>query len=470
MNVYRLEEALSQKTEIVIPLYEGQALPAEAAGALEGGLPEGLSLELGRTYHFVRGSGGLTTVLGLGEAEKMTLDRIRETGGRLAREAKEDRCILADTLACGKIGLEQAVYELAFGAAYGQYEFAKIGAEPKERPEISLASQEDAAAKEAALTAQCVNRARNLGNTPSNYMTPEALAKEAERLAEDLGVSCEILTNRELEELGAGAILGVNRGSSHEARLITLRYQGNGDAPFTALVGKGITFDAGGYNLKSASSMRGMKFDMCGGANVLGAFELIVRRKEKANVLAIVGATENKVGPDGYNCDDVLVSLSGRSIEITNTDAEGRLILCDAITYAQRQGAKRIVDMATLTGACITALGDRYTGAFSNSDAFFRELEKAAKEEGELVWRLPVDEEFRNTMKKSPVADLVNAVPGGSGGSCLAAAFLEEFVEEGVEWIHLDIAGPSETGKERPWAAGGATGVMIRTLAGMARG
>lgn len=192
---------------------------------------------------------------------------------------------------------------------------------------------------------------------PSNFMTPEDLAEEASRLAEELNLDCEILTNKELEEIGAGALLGVNRGSSHGARLITLRYEGDPGAPWTALVGKGLTFDAGGYNLKSSSGMDGMKFDMCGAANALCALELIARQKGKANVMAVLGATENKIGPDAYTCNEVLVSLSGKTIEITNTDAEGRLVLCDAITYAQKQGAQKIIDLATLTGACVAALG-----------------------------------------------------------------------------------------------------------------
>ena len=247
-------------------------------------------------------------------------------------------------------------------------------------------------------------------------------------------------------------------------RLICITYQGNGDAPFTALVGKGITFDSGGYCLKPRTSMSGMKYDMCGAAAALCTLELAARLKLKQNLIAVIAAAENKVGPEGYTVDDVIVTLSGKRVEITNTDAEGRLVLCDAITYAVGHHAARIIDMATLTGACVTALGERYTGVFSNDDAFFDALNQSADACGEAIWRLPVDRAFHDALHCSSVADLVNAVPKAGGGSSLAAAFLEEFVPEGTPWIHLDIAGSAETEKGCAYAQKGASGVMIETL------
>ena len=209
--------------------------------------------------------------------------------------------------------------------------------------------------------------------------------------------------------------------------------------------------------------MSGMKYDMCGAANALCTLELAARRQAKVNLMAVLAVTENMIGPDAYTVDDVLVSLSGQTIEVTNTDAEGRLILCDALTHASNKQTARIIDLATLTGACITALGERYTGAFTNAEPFLQALSDAAKASGELLWQLPLDEEFRQQLRTSTVADLVNAVPNGKGGSSLAAAFLEAFIPEGVEWIHLDIAGPAESNGSAS-AAKGATGVMIETL------
>lgn len=468
MKVYRQNEKMNDAGRILIPLYEGSRLPEFVKAATGEIATEDLNLEYGKEYHIPTDHKVEIVLAGLGKQEKITRKKLREAAGKAARTLKDRPLYLfAESAVCDAIAAEEAVYEMIYGAVYGRYDFVKINAEKEEGQEIALigAPELEQTAVLAGQAAECVNHARNLGNLPSNYMTPELLAKEAQELAQELGVSCEVLTNQELEELGAGALLGVNRGSAHGARLITLKYQGNADAPYTALVGKGLTFDAGGYNLKTSAGMRGMKYDMCGGANVLAAFEWIVRQKAAVNVMAVIAATENKIGPDGYTCDEVLVSMSGKTIEVTNTDAEGRLILCDALTYAQRQGAKRLVDVATLTGACVTALGNSYTGVFTNSEAFLEELEKAAGRADEKIWQMPVDEEFHEQMRESSVADVVNAIPGAGGGSCLAAAFLEEFVEEGVEWIHLDIAGPGDCSSDRPYACKGATGVMVRTMA-----
>ena len=331
--------------------------------------------------------------------------KLRELIGGAVRSLKMDICIFADTAAIPGFSPEEAAKEAAFGTGYSQYDFVKIGKVPKKLPEISFLSEKEIhdICQDALMEAACVNHARDLGNTPSNIMTPEALAEEAGKIAEELDLDCEILTNKELEEIGAGAILGVNRGSSHGARLITVKYEGAPGEDYTALVGKGLTFDAGGYNIKTGTHMDGMKFDMCGAANVLCTLELIARRKAKVNVMAVIGATENKIGPDGYTCNDVLTSLSGKTIEITNTDAEGRLVLCDAITWAQRKGAKKIIDMATLTGACVAALGKNYTGAFTNSQSFLKELEKHSQKTEEKLWQLPVDEDFHKQVRESNV-------------------------------------------------------------------
>ena len=451
MKTYQISELSTINTPVLLPLYEGAAIPREFSEYLAG--TEDLDLEAGKLYHILTPKRIL--LLGLGKAEELTPKKFRETIGAAVRSSKKDLCIFIDSAAREDFSIEEAAAEAAFAAGFSQYDFTKIGSQPEKKPEITLISSADISAvcQSAQTAAVCVNHARDLGNTPSNIMTPEALAAEAANIAKELGLECEILTNKELEEMGAGAILGVNRGSSHGARLIAVKYEGAPGEEYTALVGKGLTFDAGGYNIKTGTHMDGMKFDMCGAANVLCALELIARTKAKANVMAVIGATENKIGPDGYTCNDVLTSLSGKTIEITNTDAEGRLVLCDAITWAQKLGAKKIIDMATLTGACVAALGKN---------------EKYSQKTQEKLWQLPIDEDFHKLVRESNVADMNNCVLGGTGaGSSLAAAFLEEFVNEGVEWIHLDIAGSSDFSDGKPYMAKGATGVLVRTLGEM---
>ena len=467
MKTYQISELSAIDTPVLLPLYEGASIPQEFSQYLTG--TEDLDLEAGKLYHIL--SPKKLLLLGLGKAEELTPKKFRKTIGAAVRSSKKDLCIFIDPAAKDGFSIETAAAEAAFAVGFSQYDFTKIGKQPEKKPEIALISSADidAVCQRAQTAAFCVNHARNLGNTPSNIMTPEALAQEAGKIAEELDLDCEILTNKELEEIGAGAILGVNRGSSHGARLITVKYEGAPGEDYTALVGKGLTFDAGGYNIKTGTHMDGMKFDMCGAANVLCALELIARRKAKVNVMAVIGATENKIGPDGYTCNDVLTSLSGKTIEITNTDAEGRLVLCDAITWAQRKGAKKIIDMATLTGACVAALGKNYTGAFTNSQSFLKELEKHSQKTEEKLWQLPVDEDFHKQVRESNVADMNNCVIGTGAGSSLAAAFLEEFIDEGVEWIHLDIAGSSDFSDEKPYMAKGATGVLVRTLGEMFR-
>lgn len=470
MTVYSNIENIKDVKRLIIPVCEEQALPAFVKETLGYDICKEVSLAYGdvmETSTLGKSEIQKFIILGLGQEEKLTRKLYRKAIGKVVRNCKEAFAIYVD--AKDEASAQTKVYDAVYQTLYSQYSFTKINAEKEELIPFEVVCVYDVEnyVEKAKLDAKSIYHARNLGNTPSNYMTPEVLAQEAQAFAQEFNLRYEVLTNKELEELGAGGILGVNKGSANGARLITIWYEGNPGTPYTALVGKGLTFDAGGYNLKPGSSMRGMKFDMCGGANVLGAFEWIVRNQHKVNVMVVIASTENKIGPDAFTCDDVLVSMSGKTIEITNTDAEGRLILCDALTYAQRLGAKRIIDMATLTGACITALGNTYTGAFTNSEEFLQELLVSAKEVGEKVWQLPVDEDFHEQVRKCDVADMTNAVLGSGGGSSLAAAFLEEFIEEGVEWIHLDIAGTADTATTSHYAAKGATGAMVETVGNM---
>lgn len=461
---------IENKHNAIYPIYENDPICQKVIGALGYDVTPLVDKEYGKLTT-INTLGKLPydtiTFIGLGKEENITTAKLREAFAIAFKQAKGN--VSFDTK---RALLETDTYTLA-DLAYlatesyilSKYEFVKIGHEATNENHLELIVLEDVqeAIDKAVIYANAVNHARDLGNMPSNMMTPENLADYAITLAQSHQLECTVLGNEELKELKAGALLGVNLGSKNEAKLIILKYQGNGDEPFTALVGKGLTFDSGGYNLKSTGGKM-MKYDMCGGANVLGAMEIIAKRKLKANVIAVIPATENLISGEAYKADDVLVSMSGKSIEITNTDAEGRLILCDAITYAIRQGATRIIDIATLTGAIATALAGEYTGVFSNSDTFYEEFMSAAKQQDEKAWRMPTDEAFVKLLKDTKVADLVNSVAGSAGAS-IGACFLEQFIEDGVEWIHLDIAGTADARNDQPRNPKGATGVMARTLA-----
>lgn len=406
-------------------------------------------------------------VCGLGARKKLTTQTLRQLFGKLAQMMKQDFSIQLTDFVTESITLGEVAAIFSETVVIARYEFKKHGVfTPKyETLSVQVISPEniqfDLANGEVIGTA--INHARTLANEPGNKMTPRILAKYAKGLAEKYDMECHVLKTGELEQMGADALLAVNRGSDEPPRMIVLKYQGldTWENP-TALVGKGLTFDAGGYSLKISGSMQGMKYDMTGGANVLGAMEAIAGLGLKANVLAVIPATENLINGKAVKVDDVIGSLAGKTIEVNNTDAEGRLILADGIEYARQLGAKRIIDMATLTGACVVALGSSFTGAFSNDDAFYDEFAQAAKITAEKVWRLPVDETYTEQVKSSSVADLINS-PSREGGASIAAAFLQEFAQD-TAWIHLDIAGTGDVKSGSDLGPSGATGVMIRTL------
>lgn len=400
--------------------------------------------------------------LGMGEKEAMTSAKMREIFTTLSNAIQEPVSLIAKKAVCEGIDIQKVAELFAESYALATYEEHKVHGMDKEYPDADIVANEDveAAIQRGEQYAKGINFARDLANTPANYMTPKRLAEEAQEMAQRYGIACEILGKQELIEMGAGGILAVNQGSDQEPCMIVLKYQGaDAQAPYTALVGKGLTFDAGGYNIKSDSY--GMKYDMCGGADVLGAMEIIAGNHHCANVLGIIPATENLINGSAYKPQDVLTTLAKKTVEVINTDAEGRLILCDALTYAQMQpNVTRVVDIATLTGACARALGNVYTGVFANDDAFYETFMKACKESDEKAWRLPVSQEYHELLKSNS-ADLKNLAKGSAGAS-VAAAFLEEFIEPNVAWIHLDIAGVSDNEQ-------GATGAMVRTMANLCR-
>ena len=320
-----------------------------------------------------------------------------------------------------------------------------------------------------AATGESINAARVLINEPGNFLTPRILAEKAQNLASVPGITAETLDEQAIEALGMGMLLGVARGSVEPPRLLVLRYEPAG-APagqVLGLVGKGVTFDTGGISLKPADGMERMKDDMAGGATVVAAMRSIALQKLPIRAIAVVPMTENMPGGKATKPGDVLRGASGLTVEVNNTDAEGRLILGDALWYARKLGATHVIDVATLTGAIVVALGKTTTGLFGTPEPWVNHIRGAAARAGEKVWPLPLFEDYREPLK-SEIADMVNS-PGRPAGSITAAMFLKEFAGDGP-WAHLDIAGTAWADENKPWQPKGATGTMIRTLIDVARG
>jgi leucyl aminopeptidase len=311
------------------------------------------------------------------------------------------------------------------------------------------------------------NFTRDMVNEPANLLTPLALAAHARQMSKEFGLDCEVLDRDRMTQLGMGSLLGVAQGSAEPPALIVIRYNpASGPTKDNlGLVGKGVTFDTGGNSIKPADGMEKMKYDMAGGAAVLGAMRAIAQLKPPVSVTALVPAVENMVGSRAQRPGDIVTSLNGKTIEVLNTDAEGRLILVDAITYAIRLGCTHLVDAATLTGAIVVALGHIHIGAFTNNEAFLAQVMSSAKAEGERMWQMPLDDDYKDYLK-SPFADLPN-IGGRWGGAITAAMFLKEFTED-KPWVHLDIAGTAWVDDVKPFTAKGPSGVGVRTFVNLA--
>ena len=311
-----------------------------------------------------------------------------------------------------------------------------------------------------------MNFTRDLANEPPNILTPSEMARRAQAMAAEVGLKCEVLDEARMIKMGMGSLMSVSLGSEQPARLISLRYtpetSSGAKGELLALVGKGITFDTGGISLKPGEGMDAMKYDMSGGATVLGTMRAIALMKPSVPVIGVVAAVENMPDGKASRPSDVVTAMNGKTIEILNTDAEGRLILADAVAYAEQQGATRIVDMATLTGAVIVALGDINTGIMGNDQEFVDEIIECGREAGEGFWQLPVGPEYSKQIK-SDIADIKNIGPRGKAGTIMGAVFIQEFVDK-AKWAHLDIAGTAWSDGVKPHQAKGPTGVAIRSL------
>ncbi|TQR18372.1 leucyl aminopeptidase [Psychrobacillus vulpis] len=427
----------------------------------------------------VSGKGDLKRILfvGIGDRKQLTQDNVREIFGLVGKELlaskPESLSIWIPSFTTESISDFDVAYLAAEGLGMGAYKYdgykTSSNLPDYYLPAIELLSEEDLEEvvsyfEVGSIYAEAVNEARTLVNMPGNILTSTELGEYARELGSTYDFETEILGKKEIEELGMGALLAVNQGSVEEPRLIVLKYQATDKwEDVVALVGKGITFDTGGYSIKPKTGIVGMKGDMGGAAAVLGAMKIIGELRPNKNVLAVIASTDNMISGNAFKPDDVITSMSGKTIEILNTDAEGRLVLADSVTYAKQQGANFIVDVATLTGGVITALGYDKTGALTNNEEFFETFMESSLETGEFTWRLPLTENDKKRIRKSDVADLNNS-PGSDGHMIFGGGFVGEFVED-TPWIHLDIAGTSDTKSSHDFGPKGGTGVMVRTLA-----
>ncbi len=419
-----------------------------------------------------------TIIVSLGKAEKVSAEMVRRAGGRLGKwltESGANQVVIdLDSLPSSpvpntsKAGVSQALLE---GLMLGAYHFTQYKENKRENQEITaLVFGGDGLQANQALVERVthVNRAvkmaRDLSHEPANIINPLTLAERAQQVAQQAGLKIHILDDHQLAEMGAGAILAVGQGSQTGPRMIILEYAGQepGASP-VVLVGKAITFDTGGYSIKSTEGIVGMKYDKCGGVDVLAALQAAAALKLKTPLVGIIAAAENMISAEAYRPDDIITTLNGKTVEIISTDAEGRLVLADALAYAQNEYQPRaIIDLATLTGGVVTALGKVRAGLLSNNDELSAALFAAGEKTGERLWRLPLDEEYSQKMKGDD-ADLKNS--GGREGHCiLGGAFLKAFVADDVPWAHLDIAGVADTDKDLPYSPKGATGFGIRLL------
>ncbi len=456
----------------VVGLYEGEELPAELTEAAGAGDAKGGFQKLA-LLHPQRPARAL--VVGLGKREEIDAERLRLAAAVAAKEAgRLEAASLAWALPESEDD-EAAAEAIVTGTILAGYRFDRFksggpGDPPPPRIEsLTLIAAEGvvAAAEAARVCAEAQNRARDLQSLPSNVGTPSFLARRADEIASDHeGVSAEALGREEIAAKAMGGIVAVSQGSAEEPKLIVLRYEGGGAGPTLGLVGKGVTFDSGGISIKPSAGMQEMKMDMSGAAAALEAVGAIAELGLPVNLIAVVPATENMPSGTAIKPGDVITMYSGKTVEVNNTDAEGRLILADALAYAVELGAERIVDLATLTGAVLIALGSTYAAVVSNDDGLAGEVEAAGRETGELVWRLPLHQEYKDLVKGT-VADLTNAAAKRKAGTIYAGSFLEEFVG-GTPWAHVDIAGTAwDVG--RPYTGNDASGFGVRLLVELAK-
>ncbi|HLK05218.1 MAG TPA: leucyl aminopeptidase [Candidatus Acidoferrum sp.] len=477
----------SLETEaLVTPVFEGDD-PIQGRAAeldqLTGGLLKRLATgaELtGKTLEFtlIHAPAGLKAarllLVGAGKKDQFNVATLRKVAGAALRSLKGKSVKNFAFLAGGTLPPEDGSQAIVEGLLTADFETDKYKTDKKEKkietvlfvgfPENAAADVQKGIAR-GRVIAESQNFARDLVNEPSNKLTPRVLAEKAEAMAKEAGLAVEVFDEKKIADLKMGALLSVAQGSAEPPRFIVVTYtpaNAKPGAPVIGLVGKAVTFDTGGVSIKPADGMEKMKYDMAGGATMLGVMRALAALKPNVKVICCVPATENMVGGKAQKPGDIQTAMSGKTIEVLNTDAEGRLILADAVHYARQLGVTHIVDAATLTGAIVVALANVNVGVFGSDQAWTDKLLASAKATGEKMWQLPMDDEYREFIKGS-FADIQNIGSGKGGGSITGAWFIREFAGD-TPWIHLDIAGTAWNDDAKPWLAKGPTGVALRTL------
>ena len=494
INVATLDITNVATPALVVNLFSGVEKPSGATGAVDKAL-EGAITQLIEDGEIKGKRGELTlvhtmgkigparvVVAGLGKQEDFDADVARRVSSEavryLRRRGVNEAVTVAHGAGAGGLSPDEAGRAIAEGAVLGLYRFDRYHTNGDDNDgefvELTIAELDEKRADairkgviHGRNMAEATLIARNMVNEPANAMTPTAMAEIARQVAEANGLGVEVMDNAEMKARGMGAFMGVAQGTDEPAKLIILTYEGDADDPGNnlGLIGKGITFDTGGISIKPAAGMEAMKGDMAGGASVIAAMQIIAGLRPRINVTGMVAATENMPGGSAQRPGDVVRAMNGKTIEVINTDAEGRLVLADALCLARERGITRLVDIATLTGAMVTTLGKACTGVMGNDDNLIGDVINAGKQTGEKFWQLPMFDEYKELIR-SDVADMKNS-GGRQAGSITAAFLLKEFVD-GAAWVHLDIAGTSTSEKASGYQVKGATGAPARTLAQLA--
>lgn len=488
LKVKRGIVAAEKGDAIIIPVFEGpeklsgaaKELDDAAAGIIHNVLTSGdFTGERYRTTVLYTQNAvpiGRIILVGLGKENDATLDIVRGAGGkgfRCARDLGIKKVIVTAVPVMRDWSAGDALEAFLTGGLLGIYQFKELVTTEREKIKrigecLVIASDADhakafrQAVDRCSIIRDAVYLARDLVSLPANKKTPTILADRARNVAQKVKLKCKIVTEAQAEKMGMGAFTAVARGSNEPATFIILEYTaGTTYGQPVVLIGKGITFDSGGISLKPPANMEQMKDDMAGGAAVLAVMQAVARLKLPVNVVGLIPATENLPGGKAYKPGDVLTSLSGQTIEVISTDAEGRLILADALTYALRYKPRAMVDIATLTGACVTALGNYVAGMMGNDDTLLDKVRAASDHTGEKIWPLPLWEEYADNLK-SDIADFKN-VGNRTAGAIVGGVFLNKFVKD-TPWVHVDIAGPAWQDKDRPYIPKGASGFGVRLL------
>ncbi len=469
------DQSQKDRTQVVIEVSDASVKDA-AADLITSGEVTGKMFESTVLHHPAKLKAKRLLLLGGGKAKSFSAFELRRLAGAAVRTLKA-RGLRSFAIVAPETGLkaDEAVKSIVEGAIVGNFDSNTYQTDRKDQKidALTVVARGDQAKlqeamDEARILGESQNFTRDLVNEPSNHMTPTILAERARKMADEVGLKCEIYGAEKIKELKMGAFWSVAQGSDEPPALIVLHYEPAGapEKPVLGLVGKGVTFDTGGISIKPADGMEKMKYDMAGGATMIGAMRAIALLKPKAKVTAIICATENMPSGKAQKPGDVQIAMSGKSIEIINTDAEGRLVLADGLHYARQLGCTHLIDAATLTGAVVVALGYTNAGVFANDDAMYERFSQALSKAGEKMWRMPLDDEYKEQIR-SNIADIMNT-GGRYGGAITAAMFLKEFAED-TPWLHLDIAGTAWMEDQKPWIAKGPSGIAVRSLVEFAK-